>query len=55
MSHFIHYKYKPKILNNIKYNSILKNYLYSYKSNDLLNIVLYGPSGSGKKHLFYVF
>ena len=50
MSHFIHYKYKPKILNNIKYNSILKNYLYSYsKSNDLLNIVLYGPSGSGKK------
>ena len=50
MSHFIHYKYRPKILEDIKYNSILKNYLYSYsKPKNLLNIILYGPSGSGKK------
>ena len=56
MSHFIHYKYKPKILEHIKYNSILKNYLYSYsKSRDLQNLILYGPCGSGKKTFILCF
>ena len=50
MSHFIHYKYKPKFLNNIKYNSYLKNYLYSFsQSKNLQNLILYGPPGNGKK------
>lgn len=50
MSHFIHYKYKPKFLDHIKYNSYLKNYLYSFsQSKDLQNLILYGPPGNGKK------
>ena len=56
MSHFIHYKYKPKILQHIKYNSILKNYLYSFaKSKDLQNLVLYGSYGTGKKTFILCF
>tara|TARA_B100001564_G_scaffold196378_1_gene165002 strand:- start:2175 stop:3143 length:969 start_codon:yes stop_codon:yes gene_type:complete len=56
MSHFIHYKYKPKILEHIKYNSILKKYLYSFsQSNDLQNLILYGPSGTGKKTFILCF
>ena len=56
MSHFIHYKYKPKILEHIKYNSILKRYLYSFAhSNDLQNLILYGPSGTGKKTFILCF
>tara|TARA_B100001142_G_C14337017_1_gene656313 strand:- start:542 stop:1507 length:966 start_codon:yes stop_codon:yes gene_type:complete len=50
MSEFIHYKYKPRDLQFIDYNSNLKNYLYQFsKTQNIQNIVLYGPSGTGKK------
>lgn len=56
MSHFIHYKYKPKILHHINYNLVLKNYLHSFsKSKDLQNLVLYGYYGTGKKTFILCF
>ena len=56
MSHFIHYKYRPKILDNINYNSNVKKYLYSFgNTKNLQNLVLYGPPGTGKKTLILCF
>ena len=56
MSHFIHYKYKPKILENIEYNSPLKKYLYSFsKFEDFQNLVLYGSHGTAKKTFILCF
>ena len=50
MSEFIHYKYKPRNLEFIDYNSNLKNYLYQFsKHENIQNIVLYGPQGTCKK------
>ena len=50
MSEFIHYKYKPRDLQFIDYNSNLKNYLYQFsKTQNIQNIILYGPPGTGKK------
>ena len=56
MSHFIHHKYKPKILENIGYNSTLKKYLYSFsKFKDFQNLILYGSYGTAKKTFILCF
>ena len=49
MCEFIHYKYRPKLLEYIDYNSKLKNYLYNLAQTDISNLVLYGPNGTCKK------
>lgn len=51
MCEFIHYKYKPTLLDHIDYNNKLKNYLYNFSKNeeDINNLILYGPNGSCKK------
>ena len=51
MCEFIHYKYKPKLLDYIDYNYKLKKYLISLSNTNLCNLVLYGSSGTCKKTL----
>lgn len=49
------YKYRPDTLNNVKYQDskkILQSYL---KNNNILNTIIYGLKGSGKKTLLYAF
>lgn len=46
---FIHYTYRPRILQNIYYNSKLKKYLMQLSKNEMSNIILYGPQGTCKK------
>ena len=51
MCEFIHYKYKPKLLDYIDYNYKLKKYLISLSNTNLCNLILYGSSGTCKKTL----
>lgn len=51
MCEFIHYKYKPKLLDYIDYNIKLKSYLINLSKTYLSNLILYGPSGTCKKTL----
>ena len=53
---FLFYKYKPKKLEDIEYNLDVKNKLdILSKNNDITNMILYGPSGSGKKTLLHLY
>ena len=51
MCEFIHYKYKPTLLDCIDYNINLKKYLEDLSKNTLINLILYGYSGTCKKTL----
>ena len=56
MCEFIHYKYKPKYLDNIDYNYKFKHILQTYsQGEEMQNFILYGPNGTGKKTFIQCF
>lgn len=53
---FLHYKYKPKKINEIMYNIDLKDKLeICAKKTDIFSMILYGPEGIGKKTLLHCY